>query len=141
MELYGILCSLPAAFLASAIYSIVLRWLLMRQPWVKAAVIRLSLLVLGALVIEWGLLAFLGAVRTRAVIGPAFYPLHSVVFFLSVPALASLLVTKKQEQLLGSWFVVGLLCACLALPVVLTQYVVSEALYGIDGTGGPYGSQ
>jgi len=51
------------------------------------------------------------------------------------------LVIKKQGTLLGSWLVVGFLCSCLALPVVLTQYAVSEALYGIDDTGGPYSSQ
>jgi hypothetical protein len=63
------------------------------------------------------------------------------VFFLSVPAAATVLVVKKDGTSLGSPFVAGLVCAVLALPVVLTQYAVTEALYGIDGTGGPYGAQ
>jgi hypothetical protein len=73
-------------------------------------------------------------------LGPAFYPLHLVLFFLAVPALATILVIAKNGTILASWAVVGLLGAMLALPVVLTQYCVSEALYGIDGEGGPYAS-
>jgi hypothetical protein len=75
----------------------------------------------------------------RATIGPAFFPIHSVLFFLAVPALANLLMIKKAGTILGSWPIVALLCSALSLPVVLTQYGVAEALYGVDGAGGPYG--
>jgi hypothetical protein len=95
--------------------------------------------VLGGLLVEWGALLTLGAVRSRAAIGPAFYPLHLALFVLAVPALANVLTIKRSGRVLGSWFVVGLVCSAVALPVVVTQYYVAETLYGVDGNGGPYG--
>jgi hypothetical protein len=74
------------------------------------------------------------------VIGPIFYGLHLALFVVAVPALTNILVITKSRTVIASWFVVGLLGAMLALPVVLTQYAVSEALYGIDGESGPYAS-
>jgi hypothetical protein len=66
-----------------------------------------------------------------------------LVFVFAIPALANLLVIRigrsTAKRGIGTWFVVALLCGALALPVVLTQYGVSEALYGIDDEGGPYG--
>jgi len=87
---------------------------------------------------EWGLLLAVGAVRARSILGPGFSCCHQRVFFLAVPALASILTVRRKDTLLGTWFVAGLLCSFLPLPVVLTQYGVSEALYGMDGRGGPY---
>jgi len=55
--------------------------------------------------------------------------------------LANILVVKLDAEQPRFWFVVGFLCAILAVPVTLTQYVVSEALYGIDGRGGPVGAE
>ena len=141
MELFGVVCSVPAAFVATVLYSYVLRWVGRKQPWLAKALIPASLLVLASLAIEWLLLATVGAVRSRGMVGPAFYPAHLAVFFLSVPAAATVLVAKGDGARLESPFVVALICSILALPVVLTQYAVTEALYGINGTGGPYGSQ
>jgi hypothetical protein len=141
MELFGIACSIPTAFVAVVVYSFALRWVVRRQPWVARVFVPASLLVLAGLAVEWLLLATIGAVRSRGIVGPVFYPAHLAVFFLSVPAAATVLVVKKDGTRLGSPFVVGLVCAVLALPVVLTQYGVTEALYGIDSTGGPYGAQ
>jgi hypothetical protein len=99
-----------------------------------------SFSVLGGLVVVWLLLATLGAVASRSLFGPVFYGLHLALFFLAVPALANILVITRSGTVLASWFVVGLLGAMLALPVVLTQYAVSEALYGIDGERVPFAS-
>src|SRR5215208_2710428 len=130
MELFGIIGALPAAFIAAAIYSVLVRAVLPFRRVTRAA-LWLSMAVLGGLLVEWGVLLTAGAVRARAVIGPPFYPVHLALFFLAVPALANVLTIKRSGTVLGSWFVVGLLCSALALPVVLTQYVVAEALYGI----------
>jgi hypothetical protein len=142
MEMFGILGSIPAAFCASAIYAAILRSVILR-PWLKHLLISASAAILGGLGGEWILLGTVGAVRGRQILGPCFYPMHLIVFFLAVPALANLLVLRRRDSVLGavlgSWVVVGILGAVLALPVVLTQYSVSEALYGVDGQGGPYG--
>jgi hypothetical protein len=140
VELFGILCSVPAAFVASAIYFFVVRWLLRGLPKLRAVLIPGSTLVLVALAIEWILLGTIGVVRSRAIIGPSFYPLHLALFVLSVPALANLLIVRKASRD-SAWAEVAIFCTMLALPVVLIQYAVAEALYGIDGAGGPYGAQ
>ena len=70
--------------------------------------------------------------RLQAQTEGAFLSIHLTLFFLSVPALATILVVKRGETWLGSWIAVGVMCAALALPLVLTQYAVSEALFGID---------
>jgi hypothetical protein len=142
MEIFGILCSIPAAFCASAIYARILRSAIL-SPRARRLVLWTSVSVLGSLSGEWILLATVGAVRGRQIVGPSFYPVHLIVFFLAIPALVNILVLTRRDSILGSvlgaWIVVGILGAVLALPVVLTQYIVSEALYGVDGHGGPYG--
>lgn len=133
--------SAPAAFVAAVIYSLVIRSLLRRRPGAARPLGRVSVIVLAGLILEWVLLATAGAVRSRGVIGPVFYPAHLAVFLLSVPALANILVVTLDTEQRSFWFVVGLLCALLAVPLALTQYAVSEALYGIDGRGGPYAAE
>jgi len=136
MEMFAIIGAMPAAFVASAIYSRILGKLSPTGS-LRRFVLWASLAVLGALVLEWILLATLGAVQCRSMIGPAFYLLHFALFLLAVPSLVNILVIGRTVPV--QWPVVALLGGLLALPVVLTQYGVSEALYGIDGSGGPYG--
>ena len=140
MELFGVVCSMPAAFLACAIYFAFLRVLIKRVPVERILTVGASA-VLATLFAEWALLATLGAVRSRAVIGPIFYPVHLALFMLGVPALATVLTIKTRGTRFDSWLVVAFASGLFALPVTLTQYVVSEALYGIDGQGGPFGQQ
>src|SRR5436309_15642861 len=142
MVLVGIVLSIPLAVIAGGIYAYVIHFVL-RYRIVRRVALWVSTAVLVGLLLEWVALVTVGAVRSRAIIGPAFYLLHLLVFFLAVPALANLLVIRIRNRAakhgFGALFVVALLCSALALPVVLTQYGVAEALYGIDGAGGPYG--
>jgi hypothetical protein len=102
MELFGVVCSIPAAFVATVVYSFGLRWVVRKQPWLARVLIPASLLVLASLAVEWVLLASVGAVRSRGIVGPAFYPAHLAVFFLSVPAAATVLVVRGEGARLGS---------------------------------------
>lgn len=133
MELFGIVLAIPAAFIAAAIYSLLMRFVLPYRL-INRAALWLSTAVLGGLLVEWGALLAIGAVRSRAIIGPTFYPLHLVILFLTVPALANLLIIKRGGGMLGSWFAVALLCSVLALPVVVTQYVVAHP-FGAEPIG------
>jgi hypothetical protein len=132
MELVAISLSLPLAFLASLVYCyflerVVARFGLLRQTmWIASAVV---LLVFGVEII---LLVTLGAVRSRALIGPVFYLMHVVLFFLGTPALANLLVLKRPAGFVR-WYWAVPICALFAFALVLLQYGVSEALYGVDG--------
>ncbi len=130
MELFGIVLAIPAAFVGSAVYSLALRFVLRRWA-ISGPTLWCSVAVLSGLAVEWIALAMYGPLHLQQVTRGFFFPLHVVVFVLSVPALASVLVVKRGESWLGSWITIGIACAVLALPVVLTQYGVSEALYGI----------
>ena len=132
METFGILFSVPAAFVASITYAAILGRLSF-PAMVRRAVTWGSSGVLCALVAEWALLATIGALGARTALGSVFDVVHTVIFFLAVPSLVNLLVLKGGDKIWGWWVTVGVLSGILAVPLVLTQYGVSEALYGIDG--------
>ena len=138
MELFAIVGSVPAAFVAAAVYSMLLRRLAL-QPWSKTVVVSVSALVLAGLVVEWLLLLTVGVLPLRQALGPAFEVVHLSLFALAIPALVQTLVLLKPDSAVSSWLAVGAFAAALALPVVSTQYVVMEELYGVDGQGGSHG--
>ena len=82
------------------------------------------------MVVEWALLATFGVLPLREALGPAFEVIHLAFFVLAIPALVQTIVLLKPDSAASSWLAVGALGAVLALPVVLTQYGVMEALYG-----------
>ena len=95
----------------------------------------LGLLSMFAMELVW--VYFAGAVSARAAVGPAFFPLHAVVTFLAAPALACFLLAGRWN-ISGWWPAVAVIAWCLGIFAIFHQYNVAEALYGIDGTGGPY---
>ncbi len=58
--------------------------------------------------------------------------LHPMIFFLGPPALENLLVLRERQGILGNWYVAASLCTVLAFVLLIVQYNVSEALYGIE---------
>jgi hypothetical protein len=138
MELFGIVLSIPVAFVASMLYCLLAAKVISKAAtlsrWLRIA----SCVVLGLFAVEILLLVTIGAVRARGLIGPGFYVAHVVFFFLCPPALANVLVLRLRRGSLSSWWLAGALCTMLAFGLVLLQYSVSEALYGIDGDNGPY---
>jgi hypothetical protein len=86
--------------------------------------------------VEVVLLAVIGAVRARTLLGPGFYALHLIMFFLGTPALANIPLLRRRA--LGRWYWVVPICTLFAFVLVLLQIGVSEALYGIDGFDGPF---
>ena|SRR5437867_11230248 len=75
MELVGIVLFIPLAFVAGGIYACVIHFVL-RYRIVSRVALWASTAVLVGLLLEWVALITVGAVRSRAIIGPAFYPLH-----------------------------------------------------------------
>ena len=127
--------SVPVAFVASMTYCAFLAYVVRATERPRRLLYWLSLVVLSLLAIELVLLTTLGAVRSRAAVGPLFSVGHVVVFLFGTPALANALLLRRGGM---RWYVAGLLCTALAFGLVLLQYGVSEGLYGIDGTNGPY---
>ncbi len=138
VELFGIVFSIPVAFVASMVYCAVSAHVIRRFETLRRWLYGASLLVLVGFLAEVALLATLGAVGSRALVGPAFYIAHSAFFFFGTPALANALLLRRRGPVLSRWYAAGFVCTAFALCLVLLQYGVSEALYGIDGTNGPY---
>jgi len=138
MEVFGILLSIPFALVASMFYCLLLAKVVSRFTGLSRCLRFVSYGVLSLFVVEIVFLVTLGAVRSRGILGPAFYVAHSVCFFLCTPALANVLVLRSTRGSLSTWYVAGTLCTVLAFLAALLQYDVSESLYGIDGDNGPY---
>jgi hypothetical protein len=138
MELFGIAFSIPVAFVASMLYCLFLARVVVNferpRRWLRFT----SRLVLALFAAELALLVSLGSVRSRGLLGPSFYVVHLIFFFLGAPALANLLVLRPRRGFFAKWYVAGALCTVFAFFLVLLQYTVSESLYGIDGDNGPY---
>lgn len=137
MEMFGIVLSIPVAFVACLVYCLILAKVVVHIELLRRAMWAISLGVLMLFAIEVTLLVTLGAVRSRGFIGPTFYVAHLALFLLGTPALANLLVLWKPRGILR-WYWAVLICTLFAFGSVLLQYGVSEALYGIDGTEGPF---
>ena len=139
MEIFGILLSVPVAFVASAIYVFFLSNEVVGTGILRRAMLIASAGVLIAFVLEVLILLTMGAVQARTLFGPSFYVVHVILFFLGTPALANVLVLRQRPGHLARWYAAVPLCTVFAFVLVLMQYGVSEALYGIDGQGGPFG--
>ena len=141
MELFGIVLSIPVAFVASMLYCLLPAKVISKSAifshWLRIT----SYAVLSLFTVEILFLITIGAVRSRGLLGPGFYVAHVVFFFLSPPALANVLVLQQKRRILNKWWVAGAICTIFAFGLVLLQYSVSEALYGIDGDDGPFSFQ
>ncbi|MGH9579234.1 MAG: hypothetical protein ACRD3R_17485, partial [Terriglobales bacterium] len=124
MELFGIVLSIPVAFVASMVYCLFLAKLVSRSDRLSRWLLRASHIVLLLFSVELVLLVALGAVRSRGLLGPGFYVAHIFFFFVGTPALANSLVLRSGRGFFAKWFVAGVLCTMFALFLVLLQYSV-----------------
>jgi len=131
MELFGIVLSIPAAFVVNTVYSLLLSRVITRIDPLRRFLWMASIGVLLLFVIEVALLIAIGAVRSGASLGPGFYVAHLVIFFTGPPALANVLILRNPRGTFR-WYWAVPVCTAFAFVLVLLQYGVSEALYGID---------
>ena len=132
MELFGIVLSIPVAFVVSMLYCLFLARIVLRfekpSQWLRGA----SYFVLTMFAVEVALLVTLGATRGRDILGRIFYEAHLGLFFFSTPALANVLVLRSRRRFFTQWYVAGAICTLFAFVLVLLQYSVSEVLFGIE---------
>jgi hypothetical protein len=139
MEVFGILLSIPAAFVASGLYILFLIFVVRRFARASLWLWWSGVVILAFFAVELLLLATLGPVRSRAVVGPSFYPAHVALFLCGTPALANLLILRQRRAVALLWACAAVVsCTLFAFGSVLLQYAVSEALYGVNGDDGPY---
>jgi hypothetical protein len=138
MEMYGIIFSVPMAFACGAIYSIVIGKIILKWNTLTQPLRVLSVVILALLVLEFIGVSTVGTLKLREIIGAAYYPIHSILFFLTLPSLVNIMKIQRRTPFLSKWYVIGFACAVIGLGIVLLQYGVSEALYGVNGNDGPY---
>jgi hypothetical protein len=122
MELFGIVLSIPVAFVASMLYCLLLRKVVSKLMRLSRLLRITSYLVLSLFSIELVLLITIGAVSSRGLLGPGFYVAQVIFFFLCPPALANVLVLRPKTGVVSQWWVAGALCTVLAFCLVLLQY-------------------
>ena len=140
MEIFAIMFSIPAVAVATFVYSqLIARTGAINRGRPLAAIRLFSGVVLGLIALEMIMLLAIGTIHTRELGGSSYYSIHGVLFLGGVPSLANLIVLGNKDRLDRFGYSV-LLCTILAFVLVLMEYGVSEALFGIDGQGGPYSS-
>ncbi len=139
MELFTIMFSVPVSFVMSSIYALIVKKITTKWAPLIVPLFWISGIILTLLILEFVGVLTVGVIRLRETIGVLYYPLHIFLFFLFWPSLANTMGMQRRIGVLSKWYIIGLACAFLGLCVTLLQYGVSEALYGIDGVGGPYG--
>ena len=137
MELVGIALFIPFAALAAAAYAAIARGLFARSASLASIAYRISSAVLLLFATEVVAVGTLGILRSREILGLPFLVAHELTLILAPPALANVLVLSLKSR--KSWYVAAAAATCLAIAMLFFDIKISEALYGIDGTGGPYG--
>ncbi len=135
--MFGILFSLPAAFIASSIYSAVLTRILKHWAHLEKIIKLPSIFILILIGIEVLGVALIGTLKLRLIVGEAYYPIHFVLFVLGVPALANLMQVQRRFPILSKWYVTAMICMVMGFGLVLLQYMVTDDLFGVDGEGTP----
>jgi hypothetical protein len=87
----------------------------------------------GAAALELLLLITLGPVRTWVLVGLGFYLLHAAVFVLGTPALANLLVLRREGSVAAKGFIVVPLCMIAAEALLFLDFWIFESLFGVNG--------
>ena len=138
MELFGLILAVPVAGFASAIYVWAVLRLVVPRSGLAAALRTLSWLPLLATLSELIFVGAVGPVSARTIVGPAFMAIHSL-FLVTPPAFANVLLLYRRPP---SWPRLALAVAAstaISFGLLLFNIVISEALFGIDGSGGPFG--
>jgi hypothetical protein len=138
MEFCGIVFMTPVYFIICAFYAIFLAKVVSKWRRTRTVVLAVSFLLLGTFVAELLLLKRLGAVETRLLLGPAFWHAHMVFRDAGIFVLANVLVLIKRSPLATKPYSVGAICAIFSIFQTLLYFSVSDALFGVDGRGGPF---
>ena len=135
--MFGILFSIPVSFVASMVYCGFLANTIRASDVFRRIFYVAGVIILVGFLSEVILLIIFGVLRSREVVGPAFWIAHRIFFFIGTPALANVLLLRKRP-LIDKWYLAAILCTVFAFYLVMMEFEVSEILFGIDGMGGPY---
>ena len=137
MEMLGLALAIPAVLVANVGYGVLAKFVLSRLAGFRRWLVWPSYLVLVLTLIEITLVATIGAVEARTRIGPTFWFLHLLVIFLGAPSLANVLILATKP-LARRWYLAVAWCCAFGVFLVFFQVGVGDALFGVDGVGGPF---
>jgi hypothetical protein len=138
MEILGLALAIPAVLVANSGYVLLVRFGLVRFRKLRPWLLWPSYLVVMLAIVDVTLVATLGAVAARTLIGPAFWGFHLVVFLFGAPSLANVLVLAREGVWFRRWYAVVVCCCLFGVFLIFFQVGVGDALYGPDGVGGPF---
>ena len=130
MELFGIILSIPGAFLASVTYRCLLIWFSEVYPLAVRMIIFASRCVLIAILLEWAALATWSAVELHHFLGVFYYKFHSLLFLAGTPSLINVIVLADPQKPRVITNLVILLATLLGFTLVLVEFSVSDSIFG-----------
>src|SRR6266571_2528296 len=104
MEILGLALAIPAVLAANLGYVLLARFGLVRFKTMRPWLLGPSYLVVILAVIDVILVATVGAVSARTVIGPAFWRFHLLVFLFGAPSLANVLLLTREGVWYRRWY-------------------------------------
>jgi hypothetical protein len=122
---------------AAPVFCLCLVKIIRKAPLVATMLWYGSVSVLWLAACEVVLVAIVGSIGARKLLGPGFVVAHVLLVFTAAPALACALLLGRWH-LARWWPVVAVVCWLVGVAAIFYQYNVMESLYGIDGVGGPY---
>ncbi len=137
METLGIALYLMGGVVAAPVFCYALVRLVRPQKAIASWLFTFAVTMVLLFAVELLLVSIRGVVGTRALIGPAFFPLHALLTLGLAPACAGALLLGRRS-IARWWPVAATLCWFIGAAAIFYQYDVAETLYGIDGIGGPY---
>ncbi|HEY4212846.1 MAG TPA: hypothetical protein VGM84_15295 [Steroidobacteraceae bacterium] len=137
MEVVGIALYALGGLVAAPVFCFLLARYARRFVSLSALLWRGSVGLLMLFILDLASYYFFGCVRARAAVGPIYFPMHALVTLLAAPAAACVLLLGRRS-ISRWWPAVAVVAWCIGVFAIFHQYNVSEALYGVDGVGGPY---
>jgi hypothetical protein len=137
VEAFGIAVVLVGGLVGAPIFCFVLAKVVRRFAQAATLAWWVAVPLVFLYVLELLLALTRGVLSTRALIGPSYFLIHVLLTFSAAPALACVLILGRRN-VAAWWPVAAAICWIIGAASIFYQYDVAEALYGIDGQGGPY---
>ena len=137
MESIAIALWIVGGLVAAPIFCFVLATFIRPRPKLARFLFYPAAFGLCLFVLDLLAVGLFGAVRSRELMGVLFFPIHTFVTLMSAAFLAGSLLLG-QRNIAHRWLAVAVVSWMLGVFSIFYQYGVAEALYGIDGEGGPY---
>jgi hypothetical protein len=138
MELFGLLFAVPVTLVTSTVFCVLAFFATQRLPSIRRVAVVCSLCVVASLLVEVVCALTVGPFRLHQRLGAAYTTWHLVGFFLGPPAVALLVLVASSPLVRVGVLRIGIataLCWFACMATLLGNIMVSEDIYGIDGSG------